>query len=152
MGFVSGKGVRLFIDTSSGGGAPVWKTAHHETVVSMSVGSETTDVTTKDTSDFAAAIKTAATVTLNCTSKVADDASSTELNYVDILKMALETNADTGRGIRKCKMEGSKAGEPSVTFEAFVETQEGTFDVAEVGEYTFGLRVVTKPVVTTLAS
>lgn len=151
MGFVSGKGVRLYIDTSASS-TPAWKTAHHETVVTLSVGSETTDITTKDTGDFAAAIKTAANVTLNCTSKVSDNPGPTELTYIDILAMALETNAAANQGIRKFKMEGSKAGEPSVAFTGFVETHEGTFDVEDVGEYSFGIRVVTAPVLSTVAS
>lgn len=151
MAFISGKNVRLYIDTSSNN-TPVWKKAHHETTVGMSLGSETVDITTKDTADFQAAIKTGVSVTLSCTAKMATGQGPDELTYADILAMGLETNADSNNGIRKFKMAGSKVGEPIVEFTGFVESVDNTDAAEDVGEYTFSIRVVSKPEISAVAS
>jgi hypothetical protein len=151
MGFISGKNVRLYIDTSSNN-TPVWKVAHHETTVGMSLGSETVDITTKDTADFQAAIKTGINVTLSCTAKMSDNPGANDLTYSDVLAMALETNADANNGIRKFKMAGSKAGEPVVEFTGFVESIDNTNAAEDVGEYTFSIRVVSKPLISAVPS
>lgn len=142
MGFTPGKDVRLFVDTSAGGSG-TFKAIHHETTVGMSLGSETVDITTKDTAAFQSAIKTGTNLTLNCTAKVADDGDANVLTYEEIFVLGLETNSDSGKGIRKFKMQGSDF---SVTFDGFIESVDSDFDAEDVGEYSFSIKVVTKPV------
>lgn len=141
---VSGKGVRLSINTSTTE-TPAWKTARHEVTVGLNMGSETEDVTTKDTSDLATAIKTAVNFSLTCTAKVSDDPGENELTFDDILTIAMQTNAHATKGIRNIKMAGTKPGEPVLEFDGFIESFDGTFAVEESGEYTFGIRVTTTP-------
>ena len=148
---VSGKGVRLSIDTSATE-TPAWKTTRHEVTVGLNMGSEAEDVTTKDTSDLAAAVKTAVNFTLSCTAKVSDEPGANELTFDDILTIGMQTNAHSTKGIRKMKMAGTKVGEPVLTFEGFIESFDSTFAVEETGEYTFGIRVTSVPTISTVVS
>lgn len=143
MGFIPGKNVRLFVDVSAGGSG-TFKSIHHETTVGMSLGSETVDITTKDTAAFQSAIKTGTNLTLNCTAKTADDGDANVLSYQEIFVLGLETNSDSGKGIRKFKMSGSDI---VVEFDGFIESVDSDFDAEDVGEYSFSIKVVTKPVV-----
>lgn len=145
--FVSGKSVRLSIDTSTTA-VEAFKTLYHETTASLSGTSETEDVTTKDTDAFSSAIKTATSLTLSLTAKVAKDIPVSSLTYDDLFEFFLETNDSANNGIRKFKLAGTNPGDPVTTFSGFIESIDSDFDAETTSEFSFGIKVTTKPVVT----